>query len=296
MKTILPLFFLIGSIAGWSQTSAYQSSDGNTSIFLENAKASLSFNISDSKFDVGYLHEGAERSLLYGFDITGKPSTDFTSVFQSGQIPSSVGGSASIGLHHWLSKPLAEQNPDSTFALRDDWDLVQFTYTHSSFQTVANATSEPVQQNFNSYRVLLSQNALLATKPFSVLLGVAAGVESKNNTDKLKSVTITTPVLQSAPGVPAFSVIKSNSGFLGAYRQFVGTPIFTDTILIPKKLKVINIDAFTRSDISSPDRYVEGGVGLFLTQSDNVTKVLGGLSVAWKNGAPSIGLVAGFSF
>ena len=42
----------------FAQTSAYQSADGNTSIFLGNAKGSAIFNVSNTQFDLGYLHEG----------------------------------------------------------------------------------------------------------------------------------------------------------------------------------------------------------------------------------------------
>lgn len=49
-----------------AQTSAYQDSDGNTSIYIVNAKANLTYNVSDTKFTVGYLHEpsGARREKV----------------------------------------------------------------------------------------------------------------------------------------------------------------------------------------------------------------------------------------
>jgi hypothetical protein len=40
------------------QTSAYQDADGLSSIYLANAKASLTYNVSSSTFNIGYLYEG----------------------------------------------------------------------------------------------------------------------------------------------------------------------------------------------------------------------------------------------
>lgn len=54
-KRLLLCFVLFGSVRAFSQTSAYQDANSNTSIYLENSKASLVYNVSDAKFTVGYL-------------------------------------------------------------------------------------------------------------------------------------------------------------------------------------------------------------------------------------------------
>jgi hypothetical protein len=45
------------------QTSAYQDASGNTSIYLANAKASLTYNVSSSQFKIGYLYEPAATKI-----------------------------------------------------------------------------------------------------------------------------------------------------------------------------------------------------------------------------------------
>jgi hypothetical protein len=42
-----------------AQKSVYQDADGNTSIYLLNANGNLTFNVSDTKFDIGIVHEPA---------------------------------------------------------------------------------------------------------------------------------------------------------------------------------------------------------------------------------------------
>jgi len=275
--------------------SAYQSADGNTSVFLNNAKASLIFNVSDTKFDLGYLHEGSGRSLTYGFDATGKPASNLTTqIFQKGNTPPALGGSVSLGLHAPFSKPILSQSPNGR--LRDDWALLHFTYLQSTFDTATNSTTEPQKRRLEAYRVLPSYNALINAPGASLLLGAAAGVERTSNCDQLKSATIVTPLVQSATGISPFQVTQQTSGYLGSYKQFIGAPIYTDAVWIPKALPWVDFDAFTRWNAAHTDRYIEGGIGIFLAQPDNPTKVLGGFSLAWKNGTPTLGFVAGFAF
>jgi len=296
IKLAVIMAAMIGApIMLWAQTSAYQSADGNTSIFLDNAKASLIFNVSDMKFDLGYLHEGSGRSLLYGFDVTGKPSSNVaTQVFQKGNSPAAVGGSASIGIHAPFSGPILQQNPKGL--LRDDWALLHFTYTRSTFETATTSTAEPQKQRFDGYRLLPAYDALINAPGVSLLLGAAAGLERTNNLNQLKAATIITPLVQSATGISPFEVEQQTSGYLGNYGRSIGAPIYTDVILIPKALPWVDFDVFTRSNGAHTERYVEGGIGVFLAQPDMPTKVLGGFSLAWKNGTPTLAFVAGWSF
>jgi hypothetical protein len=278
----------------WGQTSAYQSADGNTSIFLDDAKANMVLNVSDTKFDLGYLHEGAGKSWLYGFDLTGKPSSDFATLFQKGKTPPAAGGSMSIGRHQPFSKALEDQ--PETGRLRDDWTLLQFSYTRSIFDTAAGSSASPQHQHFDEYRVLASYDALVNAPGASMLLGVAAGVQRTNNVDQLKQATIITPLVQSAGSTTPFEAAHETSGYVGAYKKSLGAPIYTDAVWIPKALPWVDFDAFTRSNAAHSNRYIEGGVGVFIAKPDNATQVLGGLSLAWKNGSPTLCLVAGWSF
>jgi hypothetical protein len=278
----------------WGQTSAYQSSDGNTSIFLNNAKASLIFNVSDAKFDLGYLHEGAGKSWLYGLEATGKPSSDFSTIFQKGKTPPAVGGSASFGRHQPFSKDLTQQTAKDR--LRDDWALLQLTYTRSTFDTATTSTSPVQPRRFDGYRALAVYNALVNAPGASMLLGAAAGIQRMNNTDQLTSATILTPLVQSAPGVPAFEAVRETDGYVGIYQKYLAAPVYSDVVWIPKSLPWLDFDAFTRSNTAHFSRYIEGGLGIFLAKPDNPTQVLGGLSLAWKNGTPAIGFVAGWAF
>lgn len=289
------LGFLFAPCALLAQSSAYQSADGNTSIFLDNAKGSLIFNVSNTQFDFGYLHEAAGKSFLYGFDVTGKPSSDFASLFQNAKLPAGAGGSASLGRHKLFSQALTHQN--ETSRLRDDWVLLQVGFTRSSFETAGDALSEPIKRSFNGYKSLAVYDALVNAPGATLLLGVATGVQQTNNLDALKSAVISTPLAISAPGISPFQVSQqASSGYFGNYKSFIGAPLYTDAVWVPKSLPWLDLDAFTRSNLTSVNRYIEGGLGLFIAKRDNPTQVLGGISVGWKNGSPTIAFVTGWSF
>lgn len=291
------LLLLSLPITLFAQNSAYQTADSTTSIFLQNSAANLIFNVSDNKFDIGYLHEGGgHASLLYGFDFVGKPTSNLsTQIFQTGSTPPSLGGSASIGIHAPFAKAPLDQSP--TGALRDDWALVQFTYTRQSFTTVLDANTSPAKQKFDGYKVIAAYNQLLnAPGPASVLWGVAAGVQRSNNIDDLKAVTINTPVLESATGISPFVAVKQSSGYVGEFRKYVGAPIYTDVAFIPKSFSWLSLDLYTRSNLATANRYIQGGVGLFLARPEDPTKVLGGITWGWRNGTPTLSFVAGWTF
>ena len=60
---ILGSLLLSSASVIYCQTTAYQDASGNSSIYLANAKANITYNVSDSKFTIGYLFEpSADRA------------------------------------------------------------------------------------------------------------------------------------------------------------------------------------------------------------------------------------------
>jgi hypothetical protein len=295
IKSLTAAVLLTGSLL--AQTSAYQSQDGTTSIMLDNAKGDLSLNITDTKFTAGYLNESSNlHSLMFGGDIFGKPATSLSKeIFQKGSQPPQVGGDFSIGMHGVFSAEIDHEN--LKHGLRDDWLLGQFTYSRSSLTTVTDAQTASQKRGFDSYKAMAIWDGIVGTDSAgSFLIGIAAGAQRKDNSDNLKPVQITTPVLQSAAGVSPFEAISQTSGYLGQYKKLIGAPIYSDFVYIPKWTNWLSVDAYTRSDAAHTDRYVEGGIGFFIAQPKKPTKVVGGASLGWHNGTPVIAVIGGWSF
>jgi hypothetical protein len=295
LKLLIISLFLAASVIG--QTSAYQSKDGTTSIMLDNAKGNLSVNVTDTKFTFGYLREsGDAKTPMYGGDIFGKPATSLsTELFQRGSQPPQVGGDFAIGIHGLFSAPIDHQNPDHD--LRDDWLLLQLTYSRSSLTTVSDAQTAPLKRTLDGYKAMIIWNGIIGTERAGTFLpGFAAGVQRKDNSDNLTPVQIFTPVFQSEPGVSSFQAVNQTSGYFGAYKKLFGAPIYSDFVYVPKWTNWLSADAYTRSDAAHTDRFIEGGIGLFVAQPKSPTQVLGGVSMGWHNGAPVLSVIAGWSF
>lgn len=264
-----------------AQTTAYQTSDGNSSLFLNKAKAELSANITTSTFTSGYLHESSGKSIEYGMELDGK----LTNSIITTKTPPAVGGTISIGYHSPFANIMTE-TPSSH--LRDDWMVIRFTYEQSDFNTLANAAAKNTKQTFDEYKGIFQYNALYNFKYFGLLSGEAFGIQNTNNSTALKQVIITTLLSN--------NVSTQTNTYLGNYKQYVSVPTYTDSVFIPKKLSWVSIDMFTRTNLTSVNRYIEGGTGLFVADSKNPTKVLGGISLGWNNGTPTWTVVSGFSW
>jgi hypothetical protein len=325
---IAALLFNLGATL-YCQTSAYQDANGDTSIYIANAKADATFNVSDSKFSVGYLYEPSavrlanvadlqkalaaatsqtERDTLnaqiktlktarnctnciYGAEFSGKPTTDLTNqIFQSSNSPASVTGGGSFGVHGVFAPGIFQQTPNGH--LRDDWFLTNATYTRSTFDTVASSSATPVAQHFNGFSLMPTYNALLSIPGFSFLAGVSAGINRTNNSGNLKKVSIDTTEATSG----SVTVVSESDAYLGTYRTSIGAPIYSDFVFIPKTVDWLAFDAFERANVVPTNGYAEGGFGIFFAQPAKPTAVLGGLSVGWKNGDRTVAIVAGWSF
>ena len=287
------LCFYVGS--AFAQQSAFQSGDGQTSIYLNHPAATINFG--DSKVSFGYVNRHSERKVFWGFEVFGKASTGVTTLFSSNKpkIPEG-GGDFVFGFYDPFN--LSPGDHPSLFV--DDWWLVDVGYSRSSFYVSAVPTPiDSANRAFDRFRTVTAYNALVNGY---FAFGIAAGAERRNNLDDLKKVTFET-VLVPAPVGSANSVVKTQSGFFGNYREYIAAPVYTDLLFVlPPKVKIpkldyqIGIDAFTRSDVAAFNRSTDGGLGIFLTEKGKPTKVIGGLSVSWNGGKTTVAVVASYNF
>jgi hypothetical protein len=331
IKRTLALLLMSCATSALCQTSAYQDTDSNTSIYLQDSKTSLVYNVSDAKFTIGYMTEpllsrqqaAAEKyhkdlqdpdtvspqttaadkkdedklakelensnwsRAQVGLHFSGKPSTDLTGqILQSSNSPASVTGGAYLGVHGLAGSGLKKYAPD-------DWLTVNVDYTRSTFDTVVTSSTSPVSQHFNGFAVSPAWDILWTHIPKVTLLsGVSIGINRTNNTGDLKKVEIDTS--QATSGT--VSIVKQQDAYLGNYSASVGLPIYSDFVFIPTGASWLSFDAFERANVVSSVRYAEGGVGVFIAKPSKPTDVLGGISIAWKDGKSTIAVVAGWTF
>jgi hypothetical protein len=274
MKRILFALLISISTPLFSQTSPYQTSDGSSSLFLNKVKFAFAANITTSSFGAAYLHENSGKSFEYGLEFDDKLPTNNTT---QGQTPGMLTGIISIGYHSPFAN-LATETAQSH--LRDDWTVARLAYLQSSFTTVTTSTSTPVKHTFVGWKAMPVYNSLLNFKYFGLLQGEAVGIARTNNIGTLKQITI-----------------GSSTNYLGVYREYTAAPIYTDSVFFPKNFSWINFDAFTRSNATMMNRYIEGGGGIYFADPKNPTKITCGYSMGWNNGgSPIYTFIVGFSF
>jgi hypothetical protein len=285
------IFCAAWAIPANAQKSAYQSADGQTSLYLDQG-AAATFNFGDTKFSLGGNRRLIKHNLIYGWEIYGKASSGESTLFSS-KIKTPEGGGDFVFGWHPLRHPRIDPNPSGFH--KDDWLLFDVGYSRSSFYVAPDAGPiDSAKRYFNRYRALAVYNDI---EKGWFMWGAAAGVERRNNLDDLKPVTFQT-TLQSASGN---SVVKDQAGYLGAYGEYRAVPLYVDLLFIPSEKaapfgSVLALDAFTRCDLSPDHRKADGGVGVFLTKKGSPTKAMGGVTASWNDGKVRVALVASYSF
>lgn len=278
--------------------TAFEDASGNSSIVLKDQGGFARVNISDTSAKLAYLFDMSNKSVYYGFEVSGKLNNDFASLFGSGAPSPEARFSALVGKRFIFSK-----KPEGTPTegnLTDDWLTFRVGYKRARYKILSedNAFADQVRkQNFDGFSTLLSYNALFKNSNGPILFGASFGAERRNNIEDLDEVEVNDEVFTSSSGSTQRSVVASQKAFTGVYKESTAIPIYTDLVWFPKKFESrIAFNAFTRSNVGQGDKSFEPGIGLFFTKEGSPTKVLGGISISARDGKARVGLVAGYNF
>jgi hypothetical protein len=279
-----------------AQQSLFQSSDGQSAIYLRQSTAAL--NLGDSKASFGYVDRINERPNFWGFEAFATANSGVTSLFSSDKPKAPEGGGDfTFGRHYvFVSKPTAGE-----IAHGEDWWLIDVGYSRSSFYLFRKGSAPPAnpdKSDFNRFRAMAAYNLF---KNGNVIAGIAAGAEHRNNLSDLTAVNLETVVV-SAPVGSQTSIVKSKAGFFGAYKDYIAAPIYTDILFYPGNLGVpavgnrIGVDLFSRSDVAAANRSSSGGLGIFMFKKDDPLSPIGGVSASFNGTKVQLALTVGFTF
>jgi hypothetical protein len=295
--------------AGLAQQSAFESTNGDTSVFLSAEGGVALANIGKSSVRFGYRHDVTTHPWSYGVDmvanITGTSATLLNNNAQAAG--AGIHGSAIRRCLFRACPDASKLTPESPkveecpHGLCSDWLVFQALYDRAQFNTLEN-TAPPLQnavkQNFNGVSGRVAYNQLRKTAHNDFLLGVSLGVGRFNNIDSLKTTNFTDNTITT---IGSTEYIASQGGtktaYVGAYKQYIGVPINADAIWYPGVLGgVVAFDLFARSNIVSTDRYGSPGIGVFLNKKGAPSRPLGGIAVDYRDGKGQVSLVVGWKF
>jgi hypothetical protein len=279
-----------------AQQSLFQSSDGQSAVYLQ--QSSATFNLGDSKASIGYIHRVNIKKTFWGFEAYATANSGVTSLFSSDKPKAPEGGGDfTLGRHFiFLPMPHAGQKANG-----EDWWLIDVGYGRSSFYLFPIGTvpsADIPKADFNRFRAVAAYNYFTRG---NLIAGIAAGAERRNNLSDLTSVNLETVVVP-APTSSQSSIVKTRAGYFGNYKEYVAAPIYTDILFYPGELSVpgfgnrIGIDFFSRSDIAASNRSSNGGLGVFMFQKNDPLTPIGGISASFNGTKVQVALTVGFTF
>ena len=266
--------------------TAFEDASGDSSILMKDAGGFARVNVSDTSVRIGYLFDLSNSDIFYGFEVSGKLSGKFASLFAANK-PSPEGRFRfNVGRRFLLSdKPHGEPTRGK---LTDDWLTFQVGYRRARYKLFIeeNAFESQVRkQNFDGYSAVLAYNALFKNSHGPILLGVSGGVERRNNVDDLDEIEINDQFASVSSGTTQRTAVARQNVLSGTYKEMTAVPINTDVVWFPRQFESrIGLDFFTRSSVGQGNRGFEPGLGLFFTKDKSPTRVLGGISFSVKDG------------
>ncbi|MCU1224633.1 MAG: hypothetical protein JWQ42_2726 [Edaphobacter sp.] len=281
-----------------SQQSLFETGDGKTALYLRAPAAA--FNFGDSKASVAAVHDVSTEKIAYGIGLYATANNGVTSLYTSGKPKAPEGGIDGTVGRVWSAKGPDCGQPICNFAPEDRRVLLDVGYGRSSFTlypTNAAPTASTSKTYFDRYRLIAATNLSFGGQFY---IGLASGVERRNNLSDLKSVSTQTTVVPSASGGTT-TIVSTQTGYYGDYKKYVAVPVYEDAMYITPQFGLLGlknrlgIDALTRSDAGSSNRTASGGIGLFLLNKDDPFKVVGGITATYDGTKFQISITTGLT-
>jgi len=285
----------------FAQQSMFESGDGRTSLYLRQPTAAV--NLGDSKASFGYLHRVSTSPISLGVGAYATANTGIASLFSSDKPKAPEGGFDGVLGYHYDPKPADCPNGQATcsFVVKNNTFLIDGGYGRSSFYlypTGVPPSANTQKANFDRFRALTGWNLFYNGR---IVLGLVAGAERRNNLSDLKSVSLETTIVAAPPGGSS-SIVKTQAGYYGTYKEYVGAPIYEDFLFyVPVKVKApgsnnrLGLDLLSRSDAAAVNRGASGGIGLFLFDKDDPFKTIGGITATYDGTKFQVSLTIGFT-
>ncbi len=292
---ILPLFLLSFSL-GWAQSS-FEDSDGKSSFIFDEIGGTGKINLTDASIKISYLYRKSNKPCRYGVELSGKATNGISTLFEKDNIAPEAKVKVSFGRQWLLSKKSPGSDKVKRGIIVDDWATIQLGYSRAQYKlfTPSKPLADQIQKkNFDGFSLTAYYNALLRG---NVLIGLSIGLDHQSNYTSLKEIELSdrTTVFDSA----GFSRItnkteKLRQGNFAEVNHFLGN---YDIVWVPEFLhNRIGFDLFSRFDWNKDDNSFKPGIGVFITEEEAWTKVVGGITFESVEGNLRVGLLAGFNF
>lgn len=317
---ILPAVVLTLTCKATHAQMPFQDGANSGSVLLSDG-GFVQINIADPSIRIGYLRDVSSQRWSWGFDASGKLTGTKAALLNNNRVAPDMKVGFTFGRKYVFAKRLDLNNPTDQQRLQDaqaeavrnglapnsdlgeywrsmpyDRLVLQLGYGYKQYKLFDESAvfdKQIVKKGFHNPSIALTYSALLNG---STLLGASFGVGRSNNSSDLTEVDVR-DINSATFNNTVREVVESDQVLRGDFKQSTSAFLNTDYIIYPQKaFSRIGIDFYSRSVLTGIDKGVSPGIGLFLSEKGAPTKVLGGVSVSYKDGKASVALVAGFSF
>jgi len=312
------LMVLVSLSTAYGQQSLFESSSGDTSIFLTGLSGTGSvaplkggsyagvvlYNTSNSTLKLGYLHDITTQPYAWGFDVSGPLTDSSASIWQgnTGAPGVSIRTGSVWKLTH-LDASKLDASSGNTYrcsTLCSQWLVAQLRYNHATFYTLPSSTPpfpSPVKRSFDGVEGHVGYNLLSKIGGADWLIGALLGIGRSNNTDSLTATKLTDNKITVIGTDQYILANASKNAFIGNYQEYLSVPLNVDVIAFPHSLRgMVGVDIFLRSNLSSTNRYGSPGAGVFISKAGEPARPLGGITAAYRDGKGQVSLVVGWTF
>lgn len=305
--------------AAQAQTPFRDGEDSGT-VFLAKTGGYFQFDVADPSVRLGYLRD-TPSNWVYGFEASGKLTGTRAPLLTQSRVAPDMKVGFSIGRKYVFAHQLDLNDPNvqsqleairkeaiengykgnddlGEFVHKMPYDrlTLQLSYAYKQyklFDETATFDNQVVKKGFHNPSAALTYSALLTGTHF---LGASLGIGRSNNSNDLTEVDVRDiNTFTSADTVR--EVVRTREVLRGDFKQSTGVFLNTDYVWYPQRgFDRIGFDFYTRSTFTGIDKGFKPGLGVFLSEKGSPTKVLGGFTISYEDGKPSVALVVGFSF
>jgi hypothetical protein len=295
---ILLLLLLLTAVATFPKNVAsqtlFEDASGETSFELSSDPwLRTKLNTSDKSVSLGFnrfkdIDFGRKKWLLkyrrpvYGLEAKVKVTDGLGNLFTGGHVNPGFGLSGTYGIRG--IKGLGSSNPYSIY-VKAALNREQFTM----IDTLAFSSSKEKKWlgsiNIHFNKLIMKEKNIYpagittATQSFH-FFGATFGYKASNNLDGL--VDGEAGIIKN---VDTTGIISTKSGKWGKYKGMDTYPLKIDYGYLPNIMQsnLIGFNGYFRTKFNAPKTPINLGIGIFFTQKDAPTKVLGGLAWEFKD-------------
>ena len=287
MKTILLVAFL--SIACFGQ-AALQDAQGKSGIYSMDGGGNFKINFSEASATLAYSTPKDTHKVSYGISVSSKSNEGVASLVSEGKLVPTI--SASLIIRYRGTELDLNQTTDKG----DHYFYLEVAPTYSQFKTIDTAKELPKQIE-KTRSVGFSSATSWVYRFHNMVTSCRLQAENSSNYSDLSSVRIVDEEEIFTDSTSRRYISKVGDYRLGAIKNSWGFSARADAVFVPDLFgNRIGFNYNLRLPEINESLEFTNGFGVLLTEKDNPTQVVGGVSVAFRDNKMSTGLVAGYNF